>query len=180
MQRHCWLALNAWRNSGGSAGATVSPPCSNGQFCVVLQVRSEGFQVRIRRWASRALDNRDFNGTLAAHASCRVVKAVHCAGMGKVAAKPPGRQLRQSRADRAQTSNGTAPADPFDKQPFLLKTSEFKWCGRCGARIEEDSAPRVLLKPACGISHQGRALSLLGKKETPEDLRFCGTSVSHL
>ena len=39
------------------------------------------------------------------------------------------------------------PTNPDDKKHLLLKTGEIKWCWKCGARVERDSAPRLMLKP---------------------------------
>ena len=34
------------------------------------------------------------------------------------------------------------PTNPDDKKHLLLKSGEVKWCWRCGARVERNSAPR--------------------------------------
>ena len=41
------------------------------------------------------------------------------------------------------------PTHPDDKKHLLFKSGEVKWCWKCGARVERDSAPRLLLKTAC-------------------------------
>ena len=56
-------------------------------------------------------------------------------------------ELRQA-VDRLRMAEAQ-PTNPADKKHLLLKTGEVKWCWRCGARVEGDSAPRLLLKTAC-------------------------------
>ena len=59
---------------------------------------------------------------------------------------------------------------------ILLETGEIKWCWRCGACVERNSAPRLLLKTACSgaprTKEYERALSLLGKAQHPKSAVF--------
>ena len=77
-------------------------------------------------------------------------------------------ELRQA-VTRLRTADAQ-PANPDDKKHLLLKTGEIKWCWKCGARVERDSAPRLLLKTACSgalrTKEYERALSLLVKGNT--------------
>ena len=70
------------------------------------------------------------------------------------------------------------PTNPDDKKHLLLKSGEVKWCWKCGARVERDSAPRLLLKTACSgaprTKEYERALSLLGKGQHPKSSVFTG------
>ena len=70
------------------------------------------------------------------------------------------------------------PTNPDDKKHLLLKTGEIKWCWKCGARVEQDSAPRLLLKTACcgapRTKEYERALPLLGKGQHPKSSVFVG------
>ena len=64
------------------------------------------------------------------------------------------------------------PTNPDDRKHLLLKSGEVKWCWRFGARVERNSAPRLLLKTACGgvprTKGYERALNLLGKGQHPK------------
>ena len=40
------------------------------------------------------------------------------------------------------------PTNPDDKKHLLPRSGEVTWCWRCGARVERNSAPRLLLKTA--------------------------------
>ena len=82
-------------------------------------------------------------------------------------------ELRQA-VIRLRTAEAQA-TNPDDKKHLLLKTGEIKWCWKCGARVERDSAPRLLLKTACSgaprTKEYERALSLLGKGQHPKGFR---------
>ena len=86
-------------------------------------------------------------------------------------------ELRQA-AIRLRTAEAQ-PTNPDDKKHLLLKTGEIKWCWRCGARVERDSAPRLLLKTACSgaprTKEYERALSLFGKGQHPKSSGFIGS-----
>ena len=75
-------------------------------------------------------------------------------------------ELKFARMEEAQ------PTHPADKRHLLLNTGGIKWCWRCGARAERNSAPRVLLKTACSgalrTEEYERAHSLLGKGQHPK------------
>ena len=81
-------------------------------------------------------------------------------------------ELRQA-VIRLRTAE-VQPTNPDDKKHLLLKTGEIK----CGARVERDSAPRLLLKTACSgaprTKEYERALSLLGKGQHPKSSVFVG------
>ena len=70
------------------------------------------------------------------------------------------------------------PTNPDDKKHLLPRSGEVKWCWRCGARVERNSAPRLLLKTACSgaprTKEHERALSLLGKGQDPKSPVFTG------
>ena len=70
------------------------------------------------------------------------------------------------------------PTEPNDKKHLLLRSREVKWCWRCGARVERNSAPRLLLKTACSGAHRTkeheRALSFIGKGQRPKSSEFIG------
>ena len=65
-----------------------------------------------------------------------------------------------------------------EKKHLLLATGQIKWCWKCGARVEKDSAPRLLLKTACSeaprTKEYERALSMLGKGQHPKSSVFLG------
>ena len=65
-----------------------------------------------------------------------------------------------------------------EKKHLLLATGQIKWCWRCGARVEKDSAPRLLLKTACSgaprTKEYERAISLLGKGQHPKSSESLG------
>ena len=67
------------------------------------------------------------------------------------------------------------PTNPDDKKHLLLRSGDVKWCwrcGACGARVERNSAPRMLLKTACSgaprTKEYERALSLLDNGQHPK------------
>ena len=66
----------------------------------------------------------------------------------------------------------TQPTNPDDKKHQLLRSGEVKRSWRCGARVERDSAPRLLLKTACSGAPRAkeceRALTLIGKGQHPK------------
>ena len=84
-------------------------------------------------------------------------------------------ELRQA-VIRLRTADAQ-PTNPDDKKHLLFKTGEIKWCWKCEARVERDSAPR-LLKTACSGAPRTqeceRALSLLGKGQHPKSSVFVG------
>ena len=73
---------------------------------------------------------------------------------------------------RGELSSGKQWTNPDDKKHLLLRSGEVKWCWRCGAPFERNSAPRLLLKTACSgaprTKEYERALSLLGKRLHPK------------
>ena len=111
-----------------------------------------------------------------------ITKTVHEASMGRWRQSVQGdncdgaglAELRQAviRLRMAEAQ----PTNPDDKKHLLLKTGEIKWCWKCGARVERDSAPRLLLKTACSgaprTKEYERALSLLGKGQHPKSFVF--------
>ena len=68
------------------------------------------------------------------------------------------------------------PCIPYERRHLLLATGQTKWCWKCGARVEKDSAPRLPLKTACSgaprTKEYERSLSLLGKGQHPESSVF--------
>ena len=182
--------------AGTARMTTMSPPGTDWQLCVVLQVWCESSQVRKETWRtvcwaseiSRVRTKHPFAvGWLASQRESIswITKTVHEASMGEVAAKlhrAGSSELKQA-VIRLRTADAQ-PTNPDDKKHLLLKTVEIKWCWKCGARVERDSAPRLLLKTACSgaprTKEYERALSLLGKGATSEELCVCGASVTHL
>ena len=81
------------------------------------------------------------------------------------------RHSNQGTVIRLRTAQAQ-PTDPNDKKHLLMRSGEFKWCWRRGARVERNSAPRLLLKTACSgatrTKEYERALSLPGKGQHPK------------
>ena len=171
----------------------MSPLGTDWQLCVVLQVWSESSQVREETWrtvcwaseVSRVRTKHPFAVewlALQGELLSWIAETVHDASMCKVAAKLQGdncdraglAELRQA-VIRLRTAEAQ-PTNPDDKKHLLLKLGEIKWCWKCGARVERDSAPRLLLKTACSgaprTKEYERALSLLGKGQHPKSSVF--------
>ena len=140
-----------------------------------------------RNLANRVLDIRGLRSTHEASGCCRVVgipKRIDILDHRDCSRSYQGdncdraglAELRQA-VIRLRTADAQ-PTNPDDKKHLLLKTGEIKWCWKCGARVERDSAPRLLLKTACSgaprTKEYERALSLLSKGQHPKSSVFVG------
>ena len=96
-------------------------------------------------------------------------QGAHLARAGKSELRQAVVRLREAQA---------RPCMLDEKKHLLLATGQIKWCWKCGARVEKDSAPRLLLKTACSgaprTKEYERALSLLGKGQHPKSSVFLG------
>ena len=166
----------------------MSPTGSDWQLCVLLQVWSESRQVREETWRTVCWASEV--------SRVRVVgtpRRIAFLDRPKLFTMQAWARWRQSyqgdNCDRARLAElrhavirlrmaEAQPTNPDDKKHLLLKSGEIKWCWKCGACVERDSAPRLLLKAACSgaprTKEYERALSLLGKGQHPRSPVFVG------
>ena len=150
----------------------MSPPGSDVQLRVVLQVWSKSSQVREEAW--RTVCRPSENSRICTKHSLAIERL---APKENVFLGSPKLFTAQAWARWRHSNQGTVirlrtaqaqPTDLNDKKHLLLRSGEV----RRGARVERNSAPRLLLKTACSgatrTKEYERALSLPGKGQHPK------------